>query len=86
VRNTAVTIDVVTNDNDIDGDTLTVSDVTQGSWGSVAITGARTVSYTPQRYYIGNDSFTYTISDGKGGTARATVSVSVERKLTNLLP
>jgi hypothetical protein len=44
------------------------------------------VRYTPQRNYIGSDSFTYTISDGNGGTAKATVTVSVDRKLTNLLP
>ena len=33
--------------------------------------------YTPDRNFVGNDSFTYTISDGKGGTATATVSVTV---------
>jgi hypothetical protein len=86
-KDKAITIDVVANsDQDVDGDPLTVRLVTQGSKGSVIITGAHTVRYTPQRGYVGNDSFTYTIDDDKGGTARATVSVSVERKLTNLLP
>ena len=36
-----------------------------------------TVTYTPAANYFGPDSFTYTISDGRGGTASATVSITV---------
>ena len=32
------------------------------------------VSYTPAANYFGPDTFTYTISDGNGGTATATVT------------
>jgi probable HAF family extracellular repeat protein len=86
-KDKAVTIDVVVNsDWDVDGDPLKVTLATQGSKGSVTITGDHTVRYTPQRNFIGSDSFTYTISDGNGRTAKATVTVSVDRKLTNLLP
>ena len=35
------------------------------------------VSYTPAANFIGTDSFTYTISDGNGGTDTATVNVTV---------
>ncbi|MFA4835480.1 MAG: Ig-like domain-containing protein, partial [Dehalococcoidia bacterium] len=35
------------------------------------------VQYTPNTNYVGADSFTYTISDGNGGTDSATVSVTV---------
>jgi hypothetical protein len=35
------------------------------------------VTYTPNANYFGPDSFTYTISDGNGGTDTATVSVTV---------
>lgn len=68
---------VLANDTDSDGDTLTVSAVTQGAHGSVVINGDNTVSYTPAANYFGADSFTYTASDGNGGTDTATVSVSV---------
>src|SRR6185369_4016960 len=71
-------IDVRANDTDLDGDTLSVSAVTQGAHGSVAITGGGTgVSYTPAANFFGTDTFTYTISDGHGGTDTATVTVTV---------
>jgi hypothetical protein len=60
------------------GETLTITSVTQGTNGSVAITGGgTTVSYTPNANFFGSDSFTYTISDGNGGTDTATVSITV---------
>ncbi len=70
-------IDVLANDTDgLDGgETLTVTAVTQGANGTVAITGGGTgVSYTPNADFFGADSFTYTISDGNGGTDTATVT------------
>jgi DNA/RNA endonuclease G (NUC1) len=74
----ANTIKVRANDSDIDADTLYVSAVTQGTHGSVAITGGGTsVSYTPTANFFGTDTFTYTISDGNGGTDTATVTVTV---------
>jgi hypothetical protein len=46
--------------------------------GTVAITGGDTaVTYTPAANFNGSDSFTYTVSDGRGGTQTATVSVTV---------
>ena len=71
-------VNVLANDTDSNGDTLTVVSVTQGSHGSVAITGGGTnVSYTPAPNYFGPDSFGYTIDDGNGGTDSANVSVNV---------
>jgi VCBS repeat-containing protein len=71
-------IDVRANDSDVDGDTLTVTAVTQGTHGSVAISGEGTeVSYTPNANFFGSDSFTYTVSDGNGGTDTATVNVTI---------
>ncbi len=75
-ENTPVTIDVLNNDSDIDGDTLTVDSVTQGTSGSVTNNG-NDVTYTPAPGFSGTDSFTYTISDGNGGTDMATVTVTV---------
>jgi len=80
---TPVTIDVLDNDSDIDGDTLSVASVTQGTNGSVTNNGAD-VTYTPASYFTGTDSFTYTISDGKGGTDTATVTVTVTKTLARI--
>ena len=70
----SVTVDVVANDTDLDGDALTVSHVegiaiTDGGAsvavtnGSVALVGGQLV-FTPAANYNGPASFTYTISDG----------------------
>jgi len=72
-----VTIPVLSNDSDIDGDDLTVSEVTQPAHGNAEIDQNTQVIYTPAADWSGDDSFTYTISDGNGGTAQATVYVSV---------
>ncbi|HYW70286.1 MAG TPA: cadherin-like domain-containing protein, partial [Pyrinomonadaceae bacterium] len=61
---------------DVDGDALTVSAVTQGAHGSVTNNGS-SVTYSPAANYNGSDSFTYTVSDGHGGTATASVNVTI---------
>lgn len=68
--------DVLANDTDAEGDTLTITAVTQGANGSVTFT-AGSVSYTPNPGFTGGDSFTYTIDDGNSGTDTATVTVTV---------
>ncbi|MFN2579063.1 MAG: Ig-like domain-containing protein [Pyrinomonadaceae bacterium] len=75
-EDTPVGVNVLVNDSDVDGDPLTVSAVTQGAHGSVT-TDATSVTYAPAANFNGNDSFTYTITDGHGGTAIATVSVTI---------
>ena len=74
-EDTPVTIDVLVNDTDADGDTLTVSAVTQPSNGAVTTDGSNVV-YTPDADFNGSDSFTYTAGDGTG-TDTATVTVTV---------
>ena len=75
---TANVINVLSNDTDVDGDTLTVSAVTQGAHGTVSIgTGGANITYTPNANFAGTDTFTYTVSDGNGGTDTATVTVTV---------
>ena len=76
-KDTALTIDVLANDSDADGDSLSVGSVTQGANGSVAIVGTQ-VSYTPATGFTGPDNFTYTAIDGNGGSDSATVFVTVE--------
>ena len=75
-NNHAVTIPVLQNDSDVDGDPLTILGVGAPSHGSVMIS-AGTLVYTSSRRYVGPVTFTYTISDSRGGTATATVFVTV---------
>jgi len=80
-KNMSVSISVLSNDSDVDGDNLTVVAVTQAANGSVNITGSgKTLTYKPRNGFSGTDTFNYTVSDGKGGTATATVTVNVLKK------
>ena len=77
-EDTSIVVDVRANDSDIDGDSLTVVAVTQGTNGSVVIDAlSGNPIYTPNSDFNGSDSFTYTISDGQGGTSTTTVNVTV---------
>ncbi len=80
VQGLSVTHDVVFNDSDADGDNLRITGVTQPFHGVVTIASSTTVSYTSDIDFAGTDPFTYTISDGYGGTSTAFVTVSVLTK------
>ena len=71
-----VTVDVVANDVDPDGDSLTVTSVGSAANGTVSNNGDGTVTYTPNPGFAGSDSFTYVVSDGNL-TDSATVNVAV---------
>ena len=71
-------IAVLLNDLELDGQALTIISFTQGQRGTVASNGDGTLCYTPNvNFTSGEDSFTYTISDGAGGTSTANVNVAV---------
>jgi Ca2+-binding RTX toxin-like protein len=73
---TPVTIDVLRNDSDPNGDPLAIASIGAAQHGvAVALNGK--VVYTPAAGYVGADAFTYRASDGKGGFSTATVSVTV---------
>ena len=82
-ENSQVTVNVLANDSDPEGDALTINNTTRGTNGSVTH-NAGSVTYSPDAGFIGNDSFSYSIDDGFGGTATATVSVTVTAQ--NRLP
>lgn len=73
----AATIPVLANDVDLDGETLSITAVTQGTRGSVSINANGTVTYTPNLNTSGADSFTYTVRDAAGATDTATVTLNV---------
>jgi hypothetical protein len=70
-------IAVLTNDTDPDSDSLLVTAVTQPPNGSVTINADNTVTYTPTSNFNGPNSFSYTVSDTKGGRSTATVTLTV---------
>jgi alpha-tubulin suppressor-like RCC1 family protein len=75
-EDTAVTVSVLGNDSDADGDTVALQSVTQPTRGTTTIVQGA-VRYAPEPGWSGSDSFGYTVSDGRGGTATGTVSVTV---------
>ncbi|MHA7808646.1 MAG: retention module-containing protein [Marinobacter adhaerens] len=69
-------IDVLGNDTDSDGDTLSVTQATATN-GTVIINADGTLDYTPNTNFAGDDTITYTVSDGNGGTDSASVAITV---------
>jgi VCBS repeat-containing protein len=76
-QNTVVAINVITNDSDPDGNPLSVVAFTQPAHGTVLMTGAGVIAYSPFNGYLGADSFSYTITDGLGGTNSAMLDVTI---------
>ena len=88
VEDSPAILDLLGNDNDPDGDDLIITEingvpvmvgvpVTLPSGAVITLNADGTVSYDPPAEYNGPDSFTYTISDGEGGTDTATVTLDV---------
>ncbi len=77
-KNSPITINVLSNDLDVDNDFLNVLSASHGSYGSVVINEDGTLTYTPSMNFMGLDSFTYSITDGNGGTSNtATINITV---------
>lgn len=81
-----VMANLLSNDTDVDGDTLSVDSYTQPTHGMVTINGDGTFTYVPAEDYQGQDIFTYTVSDGNGETDIATVIVLVRDPLDGAFP
>lgn len=84
----SVTINVLANDTDVDGETLTVTHVNGaniavngtvalGGGASVRLNADGTLTYVPAANATGVQSFSYTVSDGMGGSATSTVEVDL---------
>ena len=73
----SVTTDVLSNATDADGDPLTVTIDTQGTNGLASVNSDGTITYTHDGSETTSDSYTYTISDGNGGSDSGVVSITV---------
>ncbi len=73
-----VTVYVLENDWDVDGDELTIIAVTQPVSGVAQLNADQSITYAPVAGFHGIDSFAYTVSDGNGGVATAVVLITVE--------
>jgi hypothetical protein len=70
--------DVLANDTDPNGDTLTVTAVSTPSHGTATVDGdGGGIHYQPTAHFNGSDSFNYSIADGHGGVDTASVSVTI---------
>jgi VCBS repeat-containing protein len=79
-ENTALTVSspgVLGNDTDADGDSLTASQVSGPSHGSLSLAGSGSFTYTPTTNYSGTDTFTYRAYDGKTYSSAATVTITI---------
>jgi len=73
-------LNVLANDTDPDGDTLTLASVTQPDQNGATEISGTSILYTPEVGFVGTETFTYVINDGNGNTDSATVTVTVTDK------
>jgi len=76
LRNQPVDIDVLAEASDPDGDDLTIASFSQPAGGTVTLTG-NVLRYQPSNEFVGSDSFTFTVEDGRGGSAAGSVTIDV---------
>ena len=75
---TPVTLDIVANDTDVDGDPLTILGTPTSPDGTVTVgPDGRSVTFTPNAGFVGTAVVAYTVTDPTGATASSTLSVVV---------
>ncbi len=73
---TAVSFDILNNDQNPDGDPFVIASTTPTSEGGVSCSGQGACTYRPAPGFVGTDTFTYTLDDAQGGST-ATVTVQI---------
>ena len=76
-EDTPATIRPVDNDSDAEPGPIVITAFTQPANGTVTQPGTHTLLYTPAANFFGVNTFTYTITDGGGLTATATIEMTV---------
>jgi len=69
---------VLTNDTDVDGESLTAARITNPARGTLSLSADGSFTYTPNAGFFGTDSFQYDAVDATGSRSRATVTLNVE--------
>jgi VCBS repeat-containing protein len=67
---------VLSNDTDVEGNTLTAVLVTGPAHGVLVLNANGSFTYTPDAHYTGSDSFTYRANDGTTGSNIVTVIIT----------
>ncbi|CAA7625790.1 Type V secretory pathway, adhesin AidA [Magnetospirillum sp. SS-4] len=70
--------DLLANDSDPDGGTLSITGVGNATNGTVSMDETGAITFTPDPDFHGTATFEYTVSDGQGGTDTATVTMRVD--------
>ncbi|HAC66256.1 MAG TPA: RTX toxin [Cyanothece sp. UBA12306] len=78
---TPVVIHVLKNDRELEGENLTLTSFSQSQNGSLLHTENGRFSYTPNTGFIGNDTFTYTVTDDQGTTSTTTAQITVSESM-----
>lgn len=73
---------VLTNDTDVDGDTLTATTVTNPAHGTLNLSSNGGFTYTPAGGFTGTDTFTYQANDGTTNSGPVTVTIQVNASNT----
>ena len=79
-QNTAMTYaaaELLGNDSDLEGNTLSIASVTSGTGGTAVLNDDGTVTFTPNENFIGDADFSYIATDGNllSNSAKVTVDV-----------
>ena len=84
-QNQSVAFDYLTmNDLDNDGDELTLISVTAPDHGMLTKLSNSSYRYIPDTNFVGEDTFSYTVSDGRGGESDAEVTIAVNTAIDDI--
>ncbi|QEO15695.1 tandem-95 repeat protein [Agromyces intestinalis] len=85
----ATIVEVLANDTDPDGDVLTIAavkGVSESAGVLDVIDGGRALQFTPAEGAVGTTSFRYSVDDGRGGVAEASVDLRIVPESENSAP
>ncbi|MEL6455305.1 MAG: Ig-like domain-containing protein [Cyanobacteria bacterium J06623_5] len=77
IENTSITVDVLANDRDPEGDDLSLVSLIAGENGTAEIVNGEVV-YTPDADFVGKDVVRYLVSDSQGATSTGYLRITVE--------